>query len=178
MFTRILVGLDGSDHARKALGIGIRLAKCDHASLVLVRAVSDKPLSEAERKLEETEFGIRGLEERLPATAITDAIGDPRLRLSVTHEKTPDAPLLARTELAQLMLEEAREDAIKAGVAEVDLRVDVGDPARLILDVAKSEKADLIVIGSRGLSNIQGLVLGSTSYKVTHLASCSCLTVT
>jgi nucleotide-binding universal stress UspA family protein len=36
----------------------------------------------------------------------------------------------------------------------------------------------LIVLGSRGLSDIQGLMFGSTSHKVTHLASCSCVTVT
>jgi nucleotide-binding universal stress UspA family protein len=80
--------------------------------------------------------------------------------------------------MAQAFLEGARQDAILAGVTNVRARTEVGDPAKVILNVAKTEKADLIVIGSRGLSDIQGLMFGSTSYKVTHLAPCSCLTVT
>lgn len=177
MFKRIVVGLDGSEHARKALGIAICMAKNDKADLVLVRALSDAPLSAAERELAETEFGIKGLEERSPASALTDANSDPSWRFSA-RERTPNAALRARTDIAQVFLEEARQDAIQAGVAKVEIRLEVGDPAKVILDMAKDEKADLIVLGSRGFSDIQGLVFGSTSHKVTHLASCSCLTVT
>jgi len=176
MFTRILVGLDGSDHARKALGIAISLAKNDKASLVLVSALGANPVTDAERELGEAEFGIRGLEQRAPASPIVAPESRPRPEFAAYE--TPDALLRARTEIAQLMLEEARQDAIQAGVEQVDLRIEFGDPAKAILDVAKSEKADLIVIASRGLSNLRGLVFGSTSHKVTHLAACSCLAVT
>ena len=51
MFTRIVVGLDGSDHARKALAIAIGVAKNEKAALLLVRALSTEPLSQAEREL-------------------------------------------------------------------------------------------------------------------------------
>jgi nucleotide-binding universal stress UspA family protein len=178
MFARIVVGLDGSDHARKALAIAISVAKNDKADLVLVRALGDGPLSAAERELAETEFGLKGLEEQSPASALTDANSDPRLRFSVAHERTPNATLRARADIARAFLEGARQDAIHAGVAKVEIRFEFGDPAKVILDMATNEKADLIVLGSRGLSDIQGLVFGSTSHKVTHLASCSCLTVT
>jgi nucleotide-binding universal stress UspA family protein len=178
MFTRIVVGLDGSDHARKALVIAISVAKNDKADLVLVRALSDGSLSEAERELAETEFGIKGLDEQSPASVLADANSDPRLRFSAAHERTQNVLLRARTDMAQAFLEGAQQDAIQAGVAKVEIRIEVGDPAKVILNVAKTEKADLIAIGSRGLSDIQGLVFGSTSHKVTHLAPCSCLTVT
>ena len=42
---------------------------------------------------------------------------------------------------------------------------------------SKHEKPDMIVMGRRGLSDLQGLLMGSVSHKVSHLADCACLTV-
>ncbi len=52
-----------------------------------------------------------------------------------------------------------------------------GDPARKILQVAKSEQADLIAMGGRGLGGAESLLSGSVSYKVNHDAPCNCLIV-
>ena len=52
-----------------------------------------------------------------------------------------------------------------------------GDPAEMINDTARVLKCDLIVMGSRGLSNIVGLTLGSVSTKVLHSAQCMVLLV-
>ena len=52
-----------------------------------------------------------------------------------------------------------------------------GDPAGRILDTAKNGGADLIVLGSRGLTDVASLLLGSVSHKVLHLAPCACLMV-
>jgi nucleotide-binding universal stress UspA family protein len=49
--------------------------------------------------------------------------------------------------------------------------------ARVILEVAEEEHADLVVMGSRGLSDFAGLVLGSVTHKVLHLAHCPVLVV-
>ena len=43
-----------------------------------------------------------------------------------------------------------------------------GNPAEAIVDAAGDEKCDLIVMGSRGLSDFQGMALGSVSHKVIH----------
>jgi nucleotide-binding universal stress UspA family protein len=43
-----------------------------------------------------------------------------------------------------------------------------GDPATEIISAAKAAQADLIVIGSRGLGEIGGLILGSVSERVLH----------
>jgi nucleotide-binding universal stress UspA family protein len=43
-----------------------------------------------------------------------------------------------------------------------------GDPTAEILKAAKEHKADLIVMGSRGLGQIGGLILGSVSERVLH----------
>lgn len=52
-----------------------------------------------------------------------------------------------------------------------------GSPAENILQRAKDNDIDMIVMGSRGLSDLGGLLLGSVSHKVSHLAECSCVTV-
>ena len=52
-----------------------------------------------------------------------------------------------------------------------------GDAAAAILEVAEEEKADLIVIGSRGLGRLKSLLMGSVSQKVAQLAGCTCMTV-
>jgi nucleotide-binding universal stress UspA family protein len=41
-----------------------------------------------------------------------------------------------------------------------------GGPARIIVQVAQSEGCDIIVIGSRGLSEFAGMVLGSVTHRV------------
>jgi nucleotide-binding universal stress UspA family protein len=45
-----------------------------------------------------------------------------------------------------------------------------GSAAREILRMARGEDAGMIVMGSRGLSDLAGLVMGSVTHKVLHLA--------
>jgi nucleotide-binding universal stress UspA family protein len=52
-----------------------------------------------------------------------------------------------------------------------------GDAATEILDYAKTEDIDLIISGSRGLSEFKGWLLGSVSRKLVHYADCSVLIV-
>ncbi|HXN01259.1 MAG TPA: universal stress protein [Candidatus Dormibacteraeota bacterium] len=52
-----------------------------------------------------------------------------------------------------------------------------GHAAREIVDTARSQGADLIVMGSRGLSDIGGLFVGSVTHKVLQLAHVPVLVV-
>ena len=52
-----------------------------------------------------------------------------------------------------------------------------GDPAEAIIKIADTRKCDLIVMGSRGLGRLAGLVLGSVSQKVVSHAPCPVLIV-
>lgn len=60
---------------------------------------------------------------------------------------------------------------------QVDTEVQVGDPAEGIIDLAKAEEYDLIVVGSRGLGPVREILLGSVSQKVLHAAPCPVLVV-
>jgi len=51
-----------------------------------------------------------------------------------------------------------------------DLHIVAGDPATSIVTLARELKCDLIVMGTRGMSKVAGLVLGSVANKVIHLA--------
>lgn len=176
-FQRIVVGLDGSDHARKALGIAVEWARLHKSALLMVHALEASPLSDDERKLAETEFGMQILGERPPAATVGDPGRDPRMGLAAVPGRPAYGPLTARTQMMHSLLEEMRQDAQQQGVEKVEICIESGEPADVILDIAGNAKADLIVIGSRGLSDLQGLVFGSTAHKVAHRASCTCLTV-
>jgi len=52
-----------------------------------------------------------------------------------------------------------------------------GDAATEIMNYAKTEKIDLIVAGSRGMSNFKSLWVGSVSRKLVHYSECSVLIV-
>src|SRR5919197_1565600 len=59
----------------------------------------------------------------------------------------------------------------------VETILEEGDPPKVILDTAKKFNANMIVIGSRGLSQIKELFLGSVSHSVTKHADIPILVV-
>ena len=73
-------------------------------------------------------------------------------------------------------LEEAAEVAEKAGVT-VERFARQGDPADAILDVAEETKADLIIVGNKGMTGARRFLLGSVPNKVSHHAPCSVLII-
>lgn len=79
-------------------------------------------------------------------------------------------------ETGEKVVAEAADIAKQKG-CEVATDMHIGDPVRQVLKVAKDNDADLIVMGRRGLGSVASLFLGSTSQKIQHHATCSCLTV-
>ena len=73
-------------------------------------------------------------------------------------------------------LKDAAENVDGAGV-KVDSFAREGDPADAILDVAEETKADLIVVGNKGMTGTKRFLLGSVPNKVSHHAPCSVLIV-
>jgi len=54
---------------------------------------------------------------------------------------------------------------------EATVYIETGDPGREIAQFARSRRCGEIVMGTRGLGRVAGLLLGSTATKVVHLAS-------
>ena len=74
-------------------------------------------------------------------------------------------------------LKQAEQMAKKADMMETKSKVAVGDPATEIADFAKNNQADLIVIGTRGHSDLKDMFLGSVSRKVSNRADVNVLIV-
>ncbi len=77
---------------------------------------------------------------------------------------------------AQQSLDRCAEDLERRGL-QVDRVVREGYPAAVIVDEAASRPADLIVIGTHGLSGLKHLLLGSIAERVVQKAPCPVLTV-
>ena len=52
-----------------------------------------------------------------------------------------------------------------------------GQAARILLDIATEEDAGLVIMGSRGLGDLAGMLLGSTTHKLLHLTQIPVLVV-
>lgn len=75
-----------------------------------------------------------------------------------------------KTSVAERTFEKATTGiSTNASITKV---VELGHPARAIVSFAKANSADLIVMGSRGLSAFQEVLLGSVSDYVLHHAHC------
>lgn len=144
MFTRIVVGTDGSETAAEAVRQAIDLAKLSGASLSIVSAFA--PVSERRVKDQQR-----------------DAPAD------VQYEIGP-------REDVNLVLDAAAAEARKEGV-EVTTHPVEGEPAEAILSAAEETKADLIVVGNKGMTGARRFLLGSVPNNISHHAPCSVIIV-
>lgn len=83
-----------------------------------------------------------------------------------------NAGILPPLEASKLLEEKAKKDIANAvekakaqGVEAEGFTLE-GDPANMLLQFATDNQIDVIVVGSRGLSKIQRLFLGSVSNKI------------
>ncbi|UCD82263.1 MAG: universal stress protein [Desulfobacterales bacterium] len=74
------------------------------------------------------------------------------------------------------LLDSYRKIVQDAGVSFTD-RILEGPAAGVICEVAKIEKADMIVMGSRGRNDLEGLLLGSCTHRVLKTAPCPVLVI-
>jgi nucleotide-binding universal stress UspA family protein len=146
MLNSILVAVDGSEQATKALDLAADLAKRYGAELKVLSVYRHHSPLESSLSL-------------VRARAATP---------------TPDAAL---SELAREIVDAAVARAEGHGVKVGKGLVKRGPIARTIIQTGKELGADAIVLGSRGLGDLEGHLLGSVSHKVASLAECTCITV-
>jgi nucleotide-binding universal stress UspA family protein len=144
---RILTAVDLSAASLRAVDRAAELAAKFAADLVLLRVGRD----------------VGGLDPGLEAFARMEHLREP-------------VPTLALEALRDSLIP-ACERAGAQGARNVAVEVAIGDPAEQILAFATAEKADLIVLGSRGHGRLAGLLLGSVAQKVVAHASCPVLVV-
>ncbi len=92
------------------------------------------------------------------------------------HDTISDQPFLSLQKVGEDILEKAKRLATRCGCEVIDM-ISHGDPAARIIDVATERKADVIVIGSRGVSGLKRLFTGSISDKVSKHAACPVMIV-
>lgn len=149
MIGHILCCVDGSRNSTAAVDLASDLARKYAARLTLIHVVRD---SETRFLPDELLASFGGLDGATAAGAGLAALG---------------------AEILRRHAERAREN----GAAEVATALETGHPAPVIAGYAQENDVGLIVMGSRGLSDLKGRLLGSIASKVLQLADCACLIV-
>ena len=135
MFNTILLALDGSEAAERAIPLAEELARHDGGRIVVGHV----------REL------MTGRAGGLTVNADED-------ELEVTIRDTA-------TKLAESGIPTSVEVATSA----------MGGPAHALAEIAVREHADVIVTGTRGHSPVAGLLLGSVTQRLLHVAPCPVL---
>ena len=175
MFKNILVALDGSDHANKALSLATDLASKYGARLTIFHAYLRDASIAALRKL----ANVRQLTSA--QRKLLDDYETEMMTLIASSGEFVPYDLPAPREIVEVVgrqiLDRAEKEAKKARIKKIETMAVYGEPAEAVLRVAKKKKCDMIVLGSRGLGNFKGLLLGSVSHKVSSRAHCTCVAV-
>ena len=79
--------------------------------------------------------------------------------------------------VAEKILGDAERRAKRKGVKAVRKATGHGDPATAIAKYAQRNKIDLMVMGTRGLGNVKGMLMGSVSRKVANACNVNLLIV-
>ncbi|WAL58406.1 universal stress protein [Thermocoleostomius sinensis] len=155
MFHKILVAIDASERSQAVFDKALDLAKATAANLMILHVLS-------------------GEEEGSPTLSLIGLEYYPMLASEMTelHRKQ-------WTDYENRCLELLRSYAKQANAAGVtaEFTQNPGSPGRTICQIARAWQADLIVMGRRGHSGVNELLLGSVSNYVLHHAPCSVLTV-
>jgi nucleotide-binding universal stress UspA family protein len=139
---QIMVAVDGSEDADRAIDLAADLAKACGGRLTIL-------------------------------TVGGNVSGDELTKLAHVEGGIAEALQL----LADRILLEAGARARRGGASEVRTQVAWGDPTQAIIDAARREHADAIVLGRRGRGRLAGLLLGSVSQKLVCLAPCPVIVV-
>ena len=119
------------------------------------------------------------------ATGATLVIACAYLPVDADERETARAQDVLREDAYQVVGSHPAEDTVRtaqeragsAGAKDVKTVAVQGSPVEALLDVVRSEKADLLVVGNRGLAGIKGRLLGSVPADTTRRAECDVLVV-
>lgn len=148
MNNQIIVPVDGSANALRALDVAVDLARQRRLGILLVHIVPPGGVPEG-------------------------------LREWASAEHVHEMPQWLYTEgLAKGLLDSAQNHIAAHADIEIDRGVECGGVAKSIIDMSMRSNVEMVVMGSRGLSDFAGIVLGSVAHRVAHGAHCPVVTVT
>lgn len=151
-YKTILVPHDGSKAADKALSHAIQLARLSNAKIVIVNVVTEI--------LYPNYISFRG--------AAVNVKSAKDLAKEIYYEMK---------QVAQKLLDAKKKQCEDNGVS-VETTVSYGNVSGSILDLIKSKNADLVVMGTTGLSGISKIkVLGSVARNISEKSTCPVLLV-
>ena len=149
MINKLLVAVDGSSQSLKAVDFASAIAASCKAKVIILTVVKvhTAPKQSAE------------------------------LRKYAELEHIAGSDLDALKTLAGNLVAHAEKRSREKGAHDIMTKVLEGPVARTIVACAEQNDVDMIVIGSRGLGNIEATLRGGVSHRVELLAKCPVLTV-
>lgn len=145
MFRRILIPVDGSRHARRAVQVAADLAGHYQSTVFVLHVIRDLSLPEE-------------ILEMIRAGEVTKS------RMEILQDS------------ADIILDNAKTQLNQAGILDVQIACELGDPAAVIAEYTTGHDIDLIVLGHHGLGPHDGL-LGGVTRKLLNLAQAACMIV-
>jgi nucleotide-binding universal stress UspA family protein len=155
----IIVANDGSERAWRATDLAAQIAAQFRAKLSILHVLIVGHVPDHIRNLS----GLPGEEQ-------------PGLVVGAGHVP-PELPRDVLVDIANNLLAQSRERAETHGVTDIETAWLEGATAECIVQYANEHRADMVVMGSRGLSDLKGIFIGSVSHKVLQLYDGNVLTV-
>ena len=126
--------------------------------------------------------GSEGSKRAIPFAVELARRDNAKIVIAHVEERTADrtsAPIHADEPEIQAEIRSEADNVAAEGI-ETSVRmasVMLGGPARAIEEIADEAEADLIVVGTRGHAPVPGLLLGSVTQRLLHIADCPVLAV-
>ncbi|MFK7963591.1 MAG: universal stress protein [Burkholderiaceae bacterium] len=165
----IVCAIDGSDHAEKAAEIAADLALLHSADLRYVHVLM--------RDLTFGQLGKYAENIHLKDIIATEQKAITELMTSGKVAFVPGACEAVVRQLAEIILLDAKELGEKRGVNTIRSVILDGHAAERILSYCEKSRADILIVGTRGLSGVKNFLLGSVSQKLMNHSTCTCVCV-
>lgn len=88
-----------------------------------------------------------------------------------------DSITVLGTDPAQQNLDKAAEHARSVGATQIETAIRPGTPVEALMAIVNEEKADLLVVGNRGINSLTGRLLGSVPADVARQSDCDVMIV-
>lgn len=167
----LILGNRGTSEVKEfALG-GVAEKVVRHAECPVLIVKKKTPFSKILVAVDGSKLSQKALEH---AVQLAKKYGSQITLLNVAQTMLPQVRADTAKSMGERVVSEA-ESKVKG--IKVDKRVELGHPAKTIIDVAKKGGYDVIALGSRGLSPVSRFFLGSVSDHVARDSECTVLIV-